>query len=163
MARVNVYSQPDPESYDNAEPLLLGWFDPQAATRYDQGREWDGNNLVGVVTGSQWVDEYLYRTAGGRWVLNRDATRYHNGPNAYRFLDDDEARDWLLRSEVNDTAVAEHFGSAEPERGPGRPEIGPQIKVRLTPQTIDIVDARAAAEGITRAAWIRKAVEVATA
>lgn len=150
MARINVYE----------EAGLAGWFNPETATCYNQGKEWDGNNMVGVITRSQWVDEYLYRTAGGRWVLNHDASRYHNGSDDYRFLTDDEARDWLLRSEINDKAIEEHFGELEEERGPGRPEIGPPVNIRLG-DLLPKIDARANAEGVTRAELVRRLVAAA--
>lgn len=54
------------------------------------------------------------------------------------------------------------FGRLYDERRPaGRPEVGPQIKVRLPEEVIAAVDALAAAEGITRSAWIRACVSAA--
>jgi hypothetical protein len=153
MTRINVYRN---DEYDGK--TLDGWFDPKTATRYDSGTEWDGNNHISVITGSQWVDEYLYRTKGGRWVLNHDATRYHNGSDDYRFITDEQARDWLLRSRINDTAVEEHFGEIEEERGPGRPEVGKPINVRLGDDLLARVDAAAAERGKSRADLLRELV-----
>jgi hypothetical protein len=155
MTRINVYL------YDEftSERTLEGWFDPDSAIRYDQGKRWNGNNNVGVITGSRWVDEYLYRTPGGRWVLNQDAHRENNGPDIYGFIPDDEAHDWLMRSEVNDEAVEQWFGAIEDERGPGRPEVGPAFSLRFPADLTDRVDAAAKAKGIKRAALIRELVE----
>lgn len=130
MNRINIYISPDDAGFD-AKAELAGWFDPRSAVIYGQDKRWDGSNMVGVITGSQWIDEYLYRTKGGRWVRCNDATRYYNGSCTYEFVTDEQAKDWLLRSECNDEAVAKYFGEIEEERGPGRPEIGGAVHVRL--------------------------------
>lgn len=159
MARINIYTIDEFEDTKTLE----GWFDPQKATCYEADRRFDGNNMVSVITGSQWVDEYVYRTAGGRWVLNHDATRDHNGPDTYRFISDDEAREWLIRSERNDAAVKEHFGEIEEERGPGRPKVGEPINVRLGDDLLARVDAEAERRGKTRAETVRELVAAALA
>lgn len=46
------------------------WFDLDAAERFDEATIWNGNNHVSCATGSQWDHEVLYRTKGGRWILN---------------------------------------------------------------------------------------------
>jgi hypothetical protein len=151
MTRVNVYSQ------DEYEPrTLLGWFDTSSAELFEQAKEWDGSNMIGVITKDQWIDEYLYRTKGGRWVLNKDAHRYMNGPDTYEFIAGDEAQDWLLRSEANDEAVERYFGEIEDERGPGRPEVGAAVHVRLGDDLLAMVDAYASERGIKRAEAIRR-------
>lgn len=156
--RVNIIS---PATEDDEGGRLVGWFDPDRAERFDQARTWDGNNRVGVITRSDFVDEYLYRTAAGRWVLNHDAHRCNNGPNTYRYLTEEEAQDWLIRSEVNDEAVTRFFGELPDEPpAPGRPEIGPAFSVRFPADLLARVDAAAAEAGITRAAWLREAAEV---
>jgi hypothetical protein len=163
MSRVNVYAKTDLSDYDGYgfKPELLGWFDPAKAERFDQDTQWDGNNVVGVLTGSQWVDEYLYRTSGDRWVRNHDATRYCNGPDTYEFLTDEQAKDWLLRSGNHDDVIERFFGEVEEEKGPGRPGIGGPVHVRLGAGNLSRVDAWAEAEGISRAEWVRRAVEAA--
>lgn len=153
MSRINIYN-----TDEYGERTLEGWFDPRKATRYDSDREWDGNNMVSVVTRSQWVDEFLYRTPGGRWVLNHDATRYCNGPDTYSFITPAEAREWLIRSEGNDEAVAQWFGEIEEERGPGRPEVGKPINVRLGDELLAWVDAEAGRIGKTRSDTLRDLV-----
>lgn len=159
MSRVNVYAVHGEHDYNQAPAELLGWFDPAKAECFEQDKNWDGSNMVGVMSGSQWVDEYLYRTKGGRWVRNHDATRYCNGPDTYEFLTDEQARDWLLRSGNHDDAVGRFFGEVEEEKGPGRPGIGGAVHVRLGDGNLSRVDAWAGAEGISRAEWVRRAVE----
>lgn len=153
MARINIYSD-DPY----APQTLIGWFNPDAATRYEQGMEWNGESMVGVITGSEWVDEYLYHTKGGRWILNNDAHRYHNGPDTYRFITDEQARNWLITSQVNDAAIAEHFGELEDERGPGRPEVGPAFSLRFPADLLAKVDQTAKTNNVSRAEQIRRLV-----
>ena len=155
MARIIIT-----ETDEYGDTTTLGWFDPARCESFEEGTRWDGNNNVGLASGSQWVDETLYRTKAGRWVLNRNATRYHNGPDSYRFLDDGQAQDWLRRA-GNDEGLTKYFGPDEEERGPGRPAIGAQIKIAMDPDTVARVDAAATTEGISRAEWIRRAVMVA--
>jgi hypothetical protein len=158
VPRVNVYdSLSDYEAGEGLHAELLGWFDPAKAECFEQDKDWDGNNMVGVMSGSQWVDEYLYRTKGGRWVRNHDATRCMSGPDTYEFLTDEQAKDWLLRSGNHDDAVERFFGEIEDEKGPGRPEIGTPVNVRLG-DLLGPVDAYAADCGIKRAEAVRRLV-----
>jgi hypothetical protein len=48
-------------------------------------------------------------------------------------------------------------------RGPGRPEIGPPVNVRLPADLLAWVDDRAGETGTTRAAFIRDALDYARA
>lgn len=61
----------------------------------------------------------LYRTPSERWVLH-----LWSGGSAYRFLTDDEAREWLFSRSIPLPR------DEEPSHG-GRPEIGNPVKVRL--------------------------------
>ena len=159
MARINVTDDAD---------VVVGWFNPDKAEIIKSGRTWDGSNQVSIATGRVGAEEYLWRTAQGRWVLNRDERKLfandRQGLDLYRFVHDDEAREWMIRCEVDDETLTRLVGQIEEESGPprlGRPEIGPQIKVRLPEDVIAAVDDRADAEGLTRSAWIRRAVESA--
>jgi len=162
MSRVNVYKTyyDDLDDYTDSETteVLAGWFDPTKAEVFEQDKRWDGNNMVGVITGSQWIDEYLYRTKGGRWVLNHDAHRYRGGPDTYQFLTDAQAKDWLLRSECNDDAVERFFGEIEEEHGPGRPGIGEQVCFTIPADDLAEIDAIAGRDGLARSATLRNAV-----
>ena len=84
----------------------------------------------------------LYRTKGGRWVLNF-WSQYQGVAEKYEFIDDATAKDWLLRNS-HDDAIAQHFGELEEESGPnlgGRPSIGPKVEVRLPQGVLDRVEA----------------------
>ncbi len=45
--------------------------------------------------------------------------------------------------------------------GPGRPDIGPACHISLTPGLMQAVDAKAEAEGVSRAEMIRRLLEKA--
>ena len=49
---------------------------------------------------------------------------------------------------------------ARPNRG-GRPAIGPQVNIAMSPATVARVDTAARAAGVSRSEWIRRAVEAA--
>src|ERR1035437_4431725 len=103
MSRINVYAEYTDRERDEGE-LLEGWFNPDTAERFDEGRDFDGSNMISVITKSQWEHEALYRTAGGRWVRNH-YSQWEGSRETYVFVTDDAAKDWLIRSEVNDDAL----------------------------------------------------------
>ncbi len=113
---------------------VVGWFDDSAAEMFSEQKAWNGSNRISVHTGSQWNHEALYHTAGGRWVLH-EWSNYVGARDSYRFVTDEQAHEWLLLNDEDD-AVARLFGEVEPERGPGRPEIGPAILVRIPPELL---------------------------
>lgn len=137
---------------------VAGWFERDKATEYPEGTAWDEANTISLATGTAWDSEALWRTAQGRWVLHEWARR-DGDTETWRYIDDEQARDWLLRNAYPDAEVdaALGVGLAE-EVGPGRPEIGPQVKVRLPAEVLAAVDAAAQAAGVSRSAWIRDCV-----
>lgn len=151
MRRINVYAHDEIDGR-----YLAGWFDLDKAEQFDAGKEWDGNNMVSKATGYQGHDEWLLRTAGGRWVLGHSNHDLRTGPAGdwYEFTYEDKAREWLLRNELDDDAVR-LFGPIEPERGPGRPEIGPAVNTRIPDDILAQVDRYASEGGVSRAAMIR--------
>lgn len=139
MARINVYSYAETE-YD--ETTLEGWFNSDSATVYKEATRWNGNNHVSVNPVGQHAHQALYRTKGGRWVLN-NWSDYQGSEDRYSFVDDATAKDWLIRNE-EDAAVAQYFGELEEESGPnlgGRPSIGPKVEVRIPQATLDRIEA----------------------
>lgn len=150
MARINVIDEAG---------QLVGWFDDEKAERFAEDRDWNGSNWISVATGSQWHHEALYRTAGGRWVLHF-WSQYQGVPERYEFISDTKAREWLLKN-GHDEAVERFFGPVEEERGPGRPEIGPAIQIRLPQELLDKIDARAQESGSSRAETIRQLLAIA--
>lgn len=155
------------------------WFSPDAAREVvSESRTWDGQNLVGSTSGLQTNRAVLYLTRGGRWVEHVDASHEFDGPDTYRYLTDNQARDWLTRSaeeaaggraaermagEDAERALAKHFGDVGEETDSetdasqgGRPPIGPTINVAYPREVLTRIEDSAAAEGISRAAWLRK-------
>lgn len=45
----------------------------------------------------------------------------------------------------------------------GRPQVGPKVEVRITAETLELIDQEAEREGLTRAKWLRFAIEDAVA
>ena len=136
---------------------VLRWFDPTSAkAAITEGSRWNGNNHIGACSGLQIGRAVLYLTSGGYWIENVDASNEYNGPNAYRYLNDDEAREWLIRSADADRdggeaqeALDRHFGEVPEENGPGRPKIGGEVLLRLGDVLPDL-DAWAEAHGVKR-------------
>lgn len=156
MARINVYAPDDTEG-----DYLAGWFDDDRAECWSERTYWDGDNHCSLATRSPHVHEALYRTAGGRWVVDRWSIIAGDNPRP-RFVTTDEAREWLLRCEYDDAEVEAATGApVEPERGPGRPEIGPAFSVRFPAELLARVDRAAGEAGVTRAAWLRRIAESA--
>lgn len=154
MNRINVYEDSD-DSHDS-RPRLAGWFDADAADTFDENTRWDGSNHISVATGSQWDHEMLYRTSGGRWVLHT-WSQWQGSTPTYRFITADHAHTWLMAND-HDNAVLEHIGPLESERGPGRPEIGDPITVRLGNELLAQVDEYAAGQSMSRAEALRQLV-----
>lgn len=90
----------------------------------------------------------------------RNRSHYFDGTDGYRFVSEHAAREWLLGN-GHDNAVSTHFDPVEEERGPGRPEIGKPINVRLGDDLLAEVDRFAADTGRNRAEAIRRLVAIA--
>ncbi len=157
MTRINVYHYPDHDSadYDPLPPVLDGWFDDSKAQCIEETRWWRGTDLQSVHTTKTFEHQGLYRTAGGRWVLHA-WSQWQGTTPTYRFITDDQAREWLIRNE-DDDLVTKYFGELEEERGPGRPAVGPPINIRLG-DLLPAVDQKARDEGVTRNEMIRRLV-----
>ncbi len=163
MSRINVYSSPSDDGFDQEPPALLGWFNPdKAVERVQEDTEWDGHNHVGTLSGLQCGYEELFRTASGRWVRHYNARNEHNGPEFYEFLTDEQAKDWLLRNN-SDTIVERYFGEIDEEHGPGRPSVtGSPVSIKLG-DVEAAVDTWRGARGLSRAEAVRQLVAKALA
>lgn len=126
--RVNIYDTPD---YPDERPALVGWYDPNQCEHWDSETEWDGNNNTPLVTGSHTEWERLFRTPGGRWVVYH-WSRWEGHPDRHSFVSPEDAREWMIRAGLDSAEIERATGQAvEPERGPGQPRIGQQIKATL--------------------------------
>jgi hypothetical protein len=150
MPRINVYAS------DNGHQKLIGWFDDDKTTVYLSNPSCcDSENAH---TRDYGPHQNLMRTANGRWVLNEftyvRASEF--GEDSYYFLSDDQVKNWLATNHY-DKEYAEYFGEMPDEVGPGRPEIGGEVKVRLG-ALLPEVDEWAAANGVKRAEAIRRLI-----
>jgi hypothetical protein len=165
MNRITIYS-----ADEYGEPKRLGWFDLDATEHIlEEASRWDGQNRRGVISGMQINRAQLYRTSGGRWVENQDHSPEFNGPDRWRFLTDDDARQWMIQSGDKDAeeALQKWFPETPDESGPdskgGRPSVGPTINVAYPRDLLDKIEAAADKAGMSRAAWLRKIAEDAVA
>lgn len=154
MTRINITTDAE-DDFGNPATRLVGWFDIAKAEEFKEDREaYDGANLAGVHLRDQNAGQVLYLTAGGRWVLH-GWSAWQGTVDTWEFIGADAARDWLLIN-GDDEAIERIFGApVEPERGPGRPEIGPMVEVRMPADMIAYLDAWTEAAGTSRAAVLR--------
>ena len=167
MTKITVYRYDEMNNVAEAQ----GWFtledaeamleaDPMTAARHAQAMR-RGESARGV-------KETLYHTSQGRWVLK---TAWHidecgrvvdDEPNVdprpgggprYQFLTDADAIDWLRRNRYEDR-IEQYVPELPDERGPGRPEIGGRVQVRLG-HLLPAVDSYAADHGCSRAEAVR--------
>ena len=168
MTKITVYRYDEMNSPTQAE----GWFtleeaeampeaDPMTAARHAQAMR-RGEPALGV-------KETLYHTSHGRWVLKTawhidECGRFvddesdvdlHSGGGGprYQFLSDAHAIDWLRRNRYEDR-IQQYLPELPDERGPGRPEIGGRVQVRLG-HLLPAVDSYAADHRCSRAEAVR--------
>jgi hypothetical protein len=155
MDRQNVFQYPTAEDAEAGErPLIVGWFDIDKAAVFGESTEWDGQNQRGVHV-DHWADhQVLYRTTGGRWVLHVWSQRQGKAPT-WKFITDKEAREWLIRDE-DDDLIAKYFGKLAEESGPGRPEEGKPVSIRIPDGLRARLDERATADGVSLAEMVRR-------
>jgi ribosomal protein S16 len=170
MTRVAVHRY----NHDNEPIEVVGWFDPESAEAIVESdpmtaERWAdamrrGQPAVGVV-------ETLFRTEHGRWVhhggwrVDRRGRWIEDGaeveprlrlPSQYRFFTDAEALDWLARNNASEQ-IAAHMPDLPEEKGPGRPEIGGLVQIRLG-TLLSRIDAYADEHSCTRAEAVRRLV-----
>jgi hypothetical protein len=147
------------DEYGQPRRKVVGWFDLDAAEKFaERTQAFDGANLAGVHLRNQNAGQVLYRTAGDRWVL-MNWSRWQGSVDTWEYIGVADAREWLIVNEESDETLERLFGAPpEPERGPGRPEIGSKVEVRMPDEWIDRLDQYALERGESRARTIRRAV-----
>lgn len=75
------------------------WFDADKAELIKEDTFWNGNNWISKATGSQWEHEALYRTRGGKWILNHSSS-YQGVPESYTEINSREAAEWLAKQQL---------------------------------------------------------------
>jgi hypothetical protein len=71
----------------------------RAAERWEEQRDWDGSNLIGRTSGSQWLDVTLYRTRSGRYALVT-RSRYQGTPDTAVWLTESEVAEFFAQNEI---------------------------------------------------------------
>jgi hypothetical protein len=181
MTRIAVYRYDDYDETGSKEPQ--GWFTLESAEAFAQADPFTEHiapvehTLEGVTEAMtsghdgpiDGLVETLYRTAGGRWVrktamyvgengqwVEAAPPRYAYDYPRYEFLTPVEALDWLQGNGY--AARAEELVADQPaEQGPGRPEIGGRVQVRLG-DLLEQVDAYAKQQQCSRAEAVRMLV-----
>ncbi len=85
------------------------WFDLSSSEAFFEAADFDGNTHISTATGVQWDHQRLYRTAGGRWILN-SWSQWEGSTKTYVEITDAEAAAWLvIAREDPHPACAEEF------------------------------------------------------
>jgi hypothetical protein len=151
MSRIHVVKRDD----DDSDPRVVGWFESEDAQVFTEATppqtvtSWGFGTRTEVSRAAQ----KLLRTAEGRWVLALEF-----GPplaTEHQFVAEAEASAWLSKNGYAQAAL--DLIDDLPERGPGRPEIGGRVEVRLG-DLLDPVDKFARRERINRAEAVRRLV-----
>lgn len=82
------------------------WFDADRATKFGEDKDWDGNNWISKATGSQWDHEALYRTAGGKYVLN-SWSNWESVLDRWEEIPESQAHGWLIANDHADAVPPE--------------------------------------------------------
>ena len=69
-----------------------------AVAHWEEATRWNGQNHISRATGSQWEHETLYKSAKGRYWVERTSQWQGSSPHAF-FLTAEEAARWLLTNE----------------------------------------------------------------
>lgn len=70
------------------------WFDAEKAEYWKEGGEWDGSNWISLATGTQWNHEWLYKTAGNKFILNT-FSNWQGVRDTYTEISKEDAAVWL--------------------------------------------------------------------
>lgn len=143
MARTAVYAYDDWKA-----PVRVGWFDPASTTAYRALPSPPRRSADGI---TEWTaPQVLHRTPAHEWVRVTEFDEPMG--NKVEYVSRAEAMDWLV-SHGYDQAVTDVS-----TRGPGRPEVGGLVQVRLG-DMLDEVDLFARQENLSRAAAVRSLIQ----
>jgi len=80
------------------------WFDKGEAEEFQEKTSWDGRNYISKATGSQWDHQILYRTKGGKWILN---SQWQGTRESWEEISNEEAARWLSVNEYESHKACE--------------------------------------------------------
>ncbi|HWL97980.1 MAG TPA: hypothetical protein VNP20_11570 [Nocardioidaceae bacterium] len=169
MTKITVYRY----GRDNEQIESAGWFTVESAEALPEADPMTAERYAAAMRRGQparFVRETLYRTEEGRWVLkvashvdahnqwvdDEEDAQPVDGMPRVRFLADAEAMEWLTRNGYADR-ISAFMPDLPNESGPGRPEIGGLVQVRLG-NLLPSIDAYAAGHGWSRAEAVRRLV-----
>lgn len=70
------------------------WFSTETAELWKEDTYHNGQNRISKATGSQWEHEGLYRSKGGRFILNKWSD-YQGSVETYTEIDKEDAAIWF--------------------------------------------------------------------
>jgi len=75
------------------------FFDMDKAEMFRSDKYHNGHNYISKATGSQFTDEYLFLTVGGKWILNK-TSMYQGSLETYELITDTDATEWFLKQNL---------------------------------------------------------------
>ena len=88
------------------------WFNIESADCFNEDSNWNGSNNISLATGSQWGHEALYRTVGGKWVLN-SWSNWQGVLETWEIVNNEFAAKWLVTNNQNSDIVNEQIEELE--------------------------------------------------
>lgn len=73
------------------------WFSVETAEKFEETGEHDGRNWISNATGSQFDHENLYRTKGGKFILNH-WSNWQGSHETYEEIDNEQAAVWFSKN-----------------------------------------------------------------
>ena len=70
-----------------------------ATAEWDEMRRSDGSNMIGCSSGSQWLDQSLYRSRKGRYYTVT-YSRIQGRPDHAEWISNEEAARWFLLNNI---------------------------------------------------------------
>lgn len=73
------------------------WFSTETAEKFKETSYHDGRNFISNATGSQWEHEILFRTKGGRFILNH-YSNWQGTSETYEEISAEDAAIWFSKN-----------------------------------------------------------------
>ena len=73
------------------------WFSEETAEKFEETGEHDGRNWISNATGSQFEHENLYRTKGGKFILNH-WSQWQGTREYYEEISNEQAAIWFSKN-----------------------------------------------------------------
>lgn len=73
------------------------WFSEETTEFFKEDSFHNGKNWISKATGSQWEHEGIYRTKGGRFILNHYSD-WQGSTETYTEIDNEDAAIWFSKN-----------------------------------------------------------------